>query len=73
MFNNLNKLTEGTPKIYQWNLFWWKIEEFDALNGLNVYKKTDPRSAGFILKLGRFNLRVRYSKLTKKWFWSVRV
>lgn len=53
---------------YGWNLFWWKIEGFEPLNGINVYRPSDPNSAGFYLKVGKFKWRVRYSKRAKKWF-----
>jgi len=67
MFNDIKRLGIGTPKIWAWNLFWWKIEGCEILNGLNVYRPSDPSSAGFALKLGAFVFRVRYSKRTKKW------
>jgi hypothetical protein len=52
---------------YSWNLFWWKIEGYDLLNGLNVYKPKDPNSAGFVLKIKKFIFKVRYSKRTNEW------
>ena len=44
----------------------WKIEGAACSNGLNVYPPEDNRSAGFVIKLGRFQARVRYSKRTKR-------
>ena len=67
MFNNVDRMVSGTPKIWAWNLFWWKIEGCDLLNGLNVYRPSDPNSAGFAIKLGKFIFRVRYSKRTHLW------
>jgi hypothetical protein len=68
MFNKKNIFAVDTYRwYYGWNLFWWKIEGCDLLNGLNVYKPSDPHSAGFALKLGTFVFRVRYSKRTKAW------
>ncbi len=49
-------------------IFWWKIEGYGCLNGLNVYKPSDPHSAGFIIRVYKLRLRVRYSKRIKKWF-----
>ena len=74
MFNNMSKFVVGkeTPKWARYNLFWWKVEGLDPLNGLNVYRPNDPNSAGFTLKFGRFKLRLRYSKRTKKWFWGTK-
>ena len=48
-------------------IFWWKIEGLEVLNGLNMYKPSDPHSAGIIVRLWRVGFRVRYSKRTKKW------
>ena len=70
MFNDLDKMVNGTPKIMRWNLFWWKIEGCELLNGLNVYKPSDPNSAGFAIKFGNFKTRIRYSKRTKLWHWG---
>jgi hypothetical protein len=56
--------------LWKYNLFWWKVEGSNALNGLNVYPRKDPRNAGFILKFGKFCLRVRYSKYTKQWHFT---
>lgn len=67
MFNKKDKFSIGTYKwYYQWNLIWWKIEGNDCLNGLNVYPPSDEHSSGFVIKIGRFKARVRYSKRTKK-------
>ena len=67
MFNDIKSMASGTPKIWAWNLFWWKIEGCELLNGINVYKRSDPNSAGFSIKLDKLIFRVRYSKRTKKW------
>jgi hypothetical protein len=67
MFNDVNKMVCGTPKIWAWNLFWWKVEGCELLNGLNVYRPSDPSSAGFVIKFGNWKTRVRYSKRTKQW------
>lgn len=72
MFNDRNKFTVGTYKwYYGWNLFWWKIEGYDALNGLNVYHPKDEVSAGFIVKGFGWQWRVRWSKRVKRLFCSV--
>jgi hypothetical protein len=55
---------------YRWNLFWWKIEGYECLNGINVYPPSDKHSAGFIIKMGKFKFRLRYSKRIKQWFWG---
>jgi hypothetical protein len=49
-------------------MIYYKIEGLPPLNGLNFYKPSDPSNAGFLIKLGSFELRVRYSKRVKKWF-----
>jgi hypothetical protein len=51
-------------------MVYYKIEGLPPLNGLNFYKPSDPVSAGFLIKLGVFELRVRYSKRVKKWFFG---
>jgi hypothetical protein len=38
--------------------------------GLNLWRKEDPRSAGFIVRLGRGILRVRWSKMRNRFFIS---
>lgn len=35
-------------------------------NGLNFYRLSDPGSAGFKLRLGRFMFMLRWSKLRKR-------
>ena len=67
MFNDINRMTSGTPKIWAWNLFWWKVEGFDILNGINVYRPSDPHSAGFAIMAFGLVFRLRYSKRTKQW------
>lgn len=37
-------------------------------NGIHYYPLGDPSSAGFILVLANWKLRVRYSKLRKRFF-----
>ena len=54
--------------LWRWNLFWWKVEGMDVLNGINVYHPDDPSSAGFVIKVGAVGFRIRYSKRTKQWF-----
>ena len=70
MFNDVNKMVCGTSKIWEWNLFWWKVEGCELLNGLNMYRPSDPHSAGFAIKFGNWKTRVRYSKRTKQWHWG---
>ena len=71
MFNKKGKFTVGTYKwYYGWNLFWWKIEGLENLNGLNVYPPDDPNSAGFVIRAGKIQFRVRWSKRAKKLFWG---
>ena len=57
----------------KWGIFWWKIEGLGVLNGLNVYKPSDPHSAGFVLRVHKLGFRVRYSKRTKLWHMGFRV
>ena len=73
-FNNMGKFIAHSkiPRWARYNLFWWKVEGFEPLNGLNVYPPDCHHSAGFILKFGKFKFRVRYSKRTKKWFWGTK-
>ena len=67
MFNKKSRFIVDTYRwYYGWNLLWWKIEGYEPLNGLNVYKPSDINSAGFVLKIGNFRFRVRYSKRTKR-------
>ena len=58
-----NKTMTG---LWRWNLFWWKVEGMDSLNGLNVYR--DPSSYGFEVRAGRYGFKVRYSRRVKRWF-----
>lgn len=67
MFNRPEKFTTRTIGLWGWNLFWWKIEGMEVLNGVNVYKLSDPKSAGFVIKIGRGYFRCRYSKVTGGW------
>lgn len=63
-----NRQMEGW---WRWNIFWWKVEGVDPLNGINVIHPNDPSSAGFVIKVGPVGFRVRYSKRVKKWFIGV--
>jgi hypothetical protein len=72
MFNSKCLFAMGTYRwYYGWNLFWWKIEGAHTLNGLNVYHPKDPNSIGFILRISKYQFRVRWSKRTRKWFWGL--
>jgi hypothetical protein len=72
MFNSKCLFVVGTYRwYYGWNLFWWKIEGAHTLNGLNVYHPKDPNSIGFILRISKYQFRVRWSKRTRKWFWGL--
>ena len=48
-------------------LWFYKIEGMPCYNGLNVYRKDDPSSSGFVLKLGHLYFQCRYSKRINKW------
>jgi hypothetical protein len=52
-------------------MFYWKIEGLPPLNGLNMYKPSDPDNAGVVLKLGPLEVRMRYSKRIKHFFFKV--
>jgi len=58
-----NKTMAG---LWRWNLFWWKVEGMEPLNGLNVYHN-DPDSAGFVIRVGARGFKCRYSKRAKRW------
>ena len=47
----------------------WQEEAAERKPGLNVYRLSDRDSFGFTLVLDRLYVRLRYSKVTKKWFW----
>jgi hypothetical protein len=49
-------------------MIYYKIESMAPLNGLNIYPLDDKNSAGFVIKLGPAEFRVRYSKRVKRWF-----
>ena len=70
MFNDLKKMAVGTPRWAGWNLFWWKVEAYECLNGINVYKPSDENSAGFVIRFGLYGFRIRYSKRTGLWHWG---
>jgi hypothetical protein len=72
MFNRKGVFAVDTYRwYYGWNLFWWKIEGCECLNGVNVYPPSDKNSAGFVLKAGGWQLRVRWSKRAKKLFYGI--
>lgn len=48
-------------------MFYWRKEGQKIKQGFNVYRLDDKRSAGFVLKIWRFMLRIRYSKYNKQW------
>jgi hypothetical protein len=48
-------------------LWFYKVEGMPCFNGLNIYRKQDPHSGGFVVKLGAFHFKCRHSKITKKW------
>jgi hypothetical protein len=48
----------------------WKIQGGALHQGFSFYHPSDETSAGFVLKIGTRIWRVRYSKLSKKWFFS---
>ena len=52
---------------YGWNPFWWKVEGYPLLNGINLYRLNDENSAGVAIKLGKLVARIRYSKRTGLW------
>ena len=60
-------LNEGMTGLWRWNIFWWKVEGREPLNGINVYHPDDPVSAGFIVRAGAFCADVRYDKGAKRW------
>lgn len=73
MFNKKEKFTVGSYRwYYGWNLFWWKIEGFENLNGLNVYHPNDESSVGFILQGFGHSIRLRWSKRTKRLHWGIK-
>jgi hypothetical protein len=49
-------------------MIYYKIEGLNTLNGLNIYKPSDPNSAGFVIQLGKWKFCIRYSKRVKRWF-----
>ena len=57
---------KSMPGLWKWNLFWNKAEGFPDLNGLNVYRRHDLGSKGFVIRFGRLRFIWRYSKYTKK-------
>lgn len=72
MFNRKERFSVGTYRwYYEWNLIWWKVEGCECLNGLNVYHPKDQNSAGFILRVCKYQFRLRWSKRIKKCFWGI--
>jgi hypothetical protein len=49
----------------------WQITNRLFDNGLNMYHPKDPNSIGFILRISKYQFRVRWSKRTRKWFWGL--
>lgn len=45
----------------------WRAEGEIIRNGLNVWRPSDKGSAGFVLRLGNYQLYVRWSKIMKQW------
>lgn len=71
MFNKREIFTCDSYRwYYGWNLIWWKIEGYDPLNGINIYHPSDENSAGFVVKVGKWQFRLRWSKRAKKLFWG---
>ena len=50
--------------------FHWRKEGEQTRPGLNVYRPNDRSSIGFVLDLDRLYVRLRYSKVIHKWFFS---
>ena len=61
-------INKSMPGLWQWNIFWWKIEGYAVLNGINIYPLTDKDSAGFVIRVHNFKFQVRWSKRVKRWF-----
>jgi hypothetical protein len=49
-------------------MIYYKLEGLPPLNGFNFYKPSDPNSAGFVIKLGKWKFCIRYSKRVKRLF-----
>ena len=49
-------------------MIYWREEGKTVKQGFNFYRPTDESSLGFYLRLGNRCWRIRYSKVTKKWF-----
>jgi hypothetical protein len=45
----------------------YKHEGQAPRQGLNIYSSTDPYSRGFVIRIWRGVLSVRYSKVVKRW------
>jgi hypothetical protein len=45
----------------------YKHEGQAPRQGLNIYSSTDPYSAGFVIRVWRAVLAIRYSKIVKRW------
>lgn len=48
----------------------WRAEGDPVAQGLSIYHFKDPGSAGFILNLDRWYIRLRYSKIKHKFYWE---
>jgi len=49
-------------------MIYFRDEGENIRNGLNLYPLTSTSSIGFIFRIRSKTWRVRYSKITKKWF-----
>jgi len=45
----------------------YKHEGQAPRQGLNIYSSTDPYSKGFVIRVWRAVLAIRYSKIVKRW------
>ena len=52
-------------------MIYWKTEGKPCRNGLNVYRWSDPGNAGFVIKAGKHNFRVRWSKTVRQFFINI--
>lgn len=46
----------------------WKIEGVPCRDGINVYRLSDPSSAGFVIKVAGRIFSFRWSKRAKRFF-----
>jgi hypothetical protein len=54
-------------------MIWFRKDGTYIHNGFNFFYPNDPESIGFIFRLGKFKVRVRWSKNVKRWFlfWGI--